>query len=728
MAKVKINNEEYLQIITDVEKTQEYVLKAIEAWETNFDNLYNNFITNGFLESLYKDAESQYYTSVQTGKNVVCWTTGLAGVGATIGSVFPIAGTAIGAAVGALLGLGVALISELANPREPQWSYTSKIVLENLLTECVYGNNDAYLKLINTNTKMEHVYVTLYQILSKINEFNKLYAQITETANEMNLKTNVADDGVTLLDINTDVVIDGEMVELSISDAMNAFYTYSGTVISAAVQATYMEETYGADINYRDLVKNANSFMSETIQSGLYSQEFVDHILPEYSPSKQAALQTTSELVGATTAQVESVLDKSGTVLGTVGLFSGLIGATYIGPVVLNDKVAAETPIGTGDSAIKNPSDDSSSNVKTEVTKPVKDDTVVKDPSGNDKNKNKDKDEVKDNAKDNDKTKEKGKDKTKDKNKEVKEEKKVEIVKVTDTELKPIENIKKIEKDYDFLARIEYEAQGESAITQKRLELIEEANTLFENKDALQQKLQQFGYSESDISRISEDRSATIQAIVEGGTKQELAEIANRLAGADNVTDFNTVYNEKANIDDLYNGKTDEFLLITSSDPKVKSSYEFVLDIKDSYDYAVKAANEAVEAQAKAKADLDSLKATFVKNSGDDMSKWANEQIKAYNEKVTEYNKLVEEANVKIDKVDEAYSSYETSMKIYEQNKTNFYNEVKIENQNIADMNNSNVTVEEGTVLPDVSEPVDSNEVVFDDFRSTSDEDLLNLI
>ena len=194
------------------------------------------------------------------------------------------------------------------------------------------------------------------------------------------------------------------------------------------------------------------------------------------------------------------------------------------------------------------------------------------------------------------------------------------------------------------------------------------------------------------------------------------------------MADFNTVYNEKANIDDLYNGKTDEFLLITSSDPKVKSSYEFVLDIKDSYDNAVKAANEAVEAQAKAKADLDSLKATFVKNSGDDMSKWANEQIKAYNEKVTEYNKLVEEANVKIDKVDEAYSSYETSMKIYGQNKTNFYNEVKIENQNIADMNNSNVTVEDGTVLPDVSEPVDSNEVVFDDFRSTSDEDLLNLI
>ena len=718
MAKVKINNEEYLQIITNVEKTQEYVLKAIEAWETNFDNLYNNFITNGFLESLYKDAESQYYTSVQTGKNVVCWGASGAALGATIGSVVPGIGTAIGAIIGGLVGLAGSAIYEVANPREPQWAYTSKIVLENLLTECVYGNNDAYLKLINTNTKMEHVYVTLYQILSKINEFNKLYAQITETAKEMNLKTNVADDGVTLLDINTDVVIDGEIVELSISDAMNAFYTYSGTVISAAVQATYMEETYGADINYRDLVKNANSFMSETIQSGLYSQEFVDHILPEYSPSKQAALQTTSELVGATTAQVESVLDKSGTVLGTVGLFSGLIGATYIGPVVLNDKVAAETPIGTGDSAIKNPSDDSSSNVKTEVTKPVKDDTLVKDPSGNDKNK--DKDKVKD--------KDKDKDKTKDKDNVVKEEKKVEIVKVTDTELKPIENIKKIEKDYDFLARIEYEAQGESAITQKRLELIEEANTLFENKDALQQKLQQFGYSESDISRISEDRSATIQAIVEGGTKQELAEIANRLAGADNVADFNTVYNEKANIDDLYNGKTDEFLLITSSDPKVKSSYEFVLDIKDSYDNAVKAANEAVEAQAKAKVDLDSLKATFVKNSGDDMSKWTNEQIKAYNEKVTEYNKLVEEANVKIDKVDEAYSSYETSMKIYEQNKTNFYNEVKIENQNIADMNNSNVIVEDGTVLPDVSEPVDSNEVVFDDFRSTSDEDLLNLI
>ena len=57
MSKVKINNAEFQEIQRHVENAKLLSDEANEkVWGENFDNLYNNFITNGFLEDLYKDA------------------------------------------------------------------------------------------------------------------------------------------------------------------------------------------------------------------------------------------------------------------------------------------------------------------------------------------------------------------------------------------------------------------------------------------------------------------------------------------------------------------------------------------------------------------------------------------------------------------------------------------------------------------------------------------------
>ena len=60
MAKVKINDGQYSEIQTNIEKALLALEEAKELWGTNFDNLYHNFVTNGFLDTTFS---SIFYSS-----------------------------------------------------------------------------------------------------------------------------------------------------------------------------------------------------------------------------------------------------------------------------------------------------------------------------------------------------------------------------------------------------------------------------------------------------------------------------------------------------------------------------------------------------------------------------------------------------------------------------------------------------------------------------------------
>ena len=105
-------------------------------------NLYNNFITNGFLEDLYKDAESQYYRLANAGY-LLSYVVQDAGLGMTIGGLIgaiipiPVVDDVIGAVAGALIGAIVGLIRGIThcvkNPTSVKWRYDAKNVFEELL-------------------------------------------------------------------------------------------------------------------------------------------------------------------------------------------------------------------------------------------------------------------------------------------------------------------------------------------------------------------------------------------------------------------------------------------------------------------------------------------------------------------------------------------------------------------------------------------------------------------
>ena len=230
------------------------------------------------------------------------------------------AGAIIGAVIGFFFG-----VYEFCTT-DPTWITTSKEVFENLLTNCVNGNNDAYIGIINIGTKIYNMQVSLEEIRTKINEFNHKYADFSESMNELGLSGTMSDDGV-LLSVDTEIVVNGQTVKTSVSEALNAFYTYQNTVMASRIEAQYLADNYGIEIDYDALVQNANGFIVNSLNSGLYSHEFIQGLLPNYNPNVSDATAAAAGSLGITTGEFESVLSAA----GIAGVGAGLLGAGFIG-------------------------------------------------------------------------------------------------------------------------------------------------------------------------------------------------------------------------------------------------------------------------------------------------------------------------------------------------------------------------------------------------------------
>ena len=60
MSVVKMNYTEFSDVETNFGNAYKSLEAAEEVWGTNFDNLYNNIVTSGYLDSLYEDAKSNW--------------------------------------------------------------------------------------------------------------------------------------------------------------------------------------------------------------------------------------------------------------------------------------------------------------------------------------------------------------------------------------------------------------------------------------------------------------------------------------------------------------------------------------------------------------------------------------------------------------------------------------------------------------------------------------------
>ena len=204
------------------------------------------------------------------------------------------------------------------------------------------------------------------------------------------------------------------------------------------------------------------------------------------------------------------------------------------------------------------------------------------------------------------------------------------------TETLPTE-LQDLAKDYDDLARQQFEAQGEEAISEHRAEVIEEANRLFEAEDKtpLREKLKAYGYEDADIEAIIQDRDLTVSALVSGDQREQLAKIANELAEKDGVKEFDTVYDNAQTATSLTDGTTTKLLANMSGDEGIKNAYTTLAASEKSYTEANTAAITAMAAVTAAQTKLTEITNKIGTSIKENPSQWDSKTMKAYNEEVT---------------------------------------------------------------------------------------------
>lgn len=691
MSKVRINNDELESISTYIRDAETLMNEIENEWATSFSNLCNNFgvnasggvISEGFLDSLYKDAESQYYRFANLGY-VVSYTAGGFGSGALIGSV---AGTVvpglgniavgtIGGIIGAVIGFFRGIYHCVKNPTSIKWSYESRDVFANLLSRCGTGDEDNYTAIENEIVKLANMQLAITKIKTKINEFNELYANLKATAEDLGVNTVLANDGVTVLGIETSVSINGTEVTTTTSEALNAFFTYSNTVTSGEIVADYLARTYGYEVNYTDIVKNANTFMTNTINSGLYTHEFVEGVLPEYDPTREEAYKAVNAATGVDLDKIESALNNNASIAGSVALFGGLLGSAFVGALgsnstsnaivdAVNGTPSGGTPSGGGGTPGGTPGgkpggngNDNDSNV---TVTPVDEDGNPIDPDkkpGDDKNPEEDPNKTPED--------DPNKNPEDDPNKEPEgpindipiEEipEHAEIPEKVDLEL--YEDGK---TDYDELARNEFEFGTEyEEIIEHRIELTNEVEEGFAsgNLEAISAKLKEYGYSTPEIAALLENKELAIRAILEGDQNAQIAAKATEMAKTAGVEDFSSSYSERPNYDDLLTEGPSETLLLATEDKGTLDAKATMDEAVTNYKKAVEETNTSLAKVANDKKAMNEIKEKYETEFGTDTKKWTEEAVNEYNESIKTYKESLAAADEKLTSLEQVKTDY----------------------------------------------------------------------
>lgn len=731
MAIVKMNYDEFADIELNVQKAYESLEAAENCWGTNFDNLYNNIVASGYLDSLYDDAISNW-RRWKGGITVVAGVATAAGAAAKVAAVV-IAGATMGpvgwvalaiAALGAIFGIGRGIKQMTSS--EPDWITVSKEVFEQLLYNCMIGSDDNYVRIANLATKFYNIEINLEKIKSKVNEFNVSGANFEDAANTYGLSVRTGGaDGTTIVGIETEVVIDGQTVTMDTSEAMSAFYTYAYTVTSTMIAADYLERTYGYEIDYLGLVTNANAFMADTIQSDLYTSEMINLILPAYAPDEKAAYAAASAATGLDESELQAALGDVAA-LGVTPLFAGLVGASFIGKIgdgktgtpcakcgndpctcktgtpcskCGNDPCTCGSTGGVCKTCGNNPctcsSGPSGGVCKTCGNNPCTCSSTPVNPGGGACSVCGQSPCICGNN--------------------------ITISEPVDPTV-PIDSDIEVELgvlnpdgtvDYDKLAMEEYQFEtGLEEIEKFRLQIMDDVEARYTAGDftSLTKDLQGFGYGTAEIAAILASKSMTINAMLDGNTRQIVAAKAQEMAKADGVDNYQSSYANKPTTDELKDDKKPLKTLHLNSDNKELVDMENELDTLEA-DYRTKVddANKLLDEAQVNKQSVDAIKEKYEKEYGTDTSKWSEAAAKEYDEAIDKYNTSAEAANKAIEDANKAKESYQTTRTEFDKACEDYYLSKVISDEESGQTENGAVVDNSSTVGSTGSENVTGN-------------------
>lgn len=427
--------------------------------------------------------------------------------------------------------------------------------------------------------------------------------------------------------------LDGEKV--TISDMLNAFYTYTGMSMSANVEGRYLAEKMGVefDENYQmNIMNGVNGFMSDAYSNSYFGIADMDSINAA-AGSLGITLDEDNDF--------NSILNTYGGNLNVSGLNSVLgtddvnslvaigssVGAGMLAAYTLTDNLDFKKPKPKPQPVNPSPAPNPGVTLPVEPSEPE----IITPP---------------------------------------------ELVEPTQ-EVVPEEVVSEVtEQDFDELAREEFEAQGAEAIYERRSKVLEEVNGLIEsgNQQALREKLTEYGYSEPEVEAILQNSDYIRTACIEGDQRAALTEIANRLADEAGVQGFDTKYDDGQQYQDLQDGTTSsEYIANMSLDQNVNDARSAYKEARVEYENAVQEANTSIANANEAKVNMENLKNEF----GSDTTKWTQEQADKYNEAVNDYNEAVKIATEKNEAIQAPKEAYLEARDNYNAAKEEFIDRIK---------------------------------------------------
>lgn len=616
------------------------------------------------------------------------------------------------------------------------------------------------------------VFDVLLHIQTAITAFEETPISLSDAIDQINGKENMGEfsiDSVNGIDVVTYTYTDeeGNQHQATIAEMVNAFYTYVGTSMNAVI-ATKLFNPDMSDADLESLLQGAVGSVSTNIdkylRQGLFGIASLNNIRAFYEALGKNYDELDSDFTGAF-SQIQ-VFGKNGDVdelAKTIGegtnsfistsaaVLAGIAGAYSFVPTELpvKEQEVAPPSIDTdpnGETGGQQGQPQPTQPVQPSPTQPVQPSpsqptqptqpSQPTQPTQPDPNTPSEDDPDEPSDDDSDKPTEEDPDNPI-------EEEQVKVKEPDSREGLP-ETVEADygEKDYDALAREQFEAQGDEKIAENRAKITEEANELFDAADntELVKKLKEYGYTEMDINDIIKDRNLVTSALIEGDQRQQLAKIAKELAKEDGIEDFDSKYDDGQCCHNFYDGTNEALLENMSKDPTVATAKEALNDATTKYTDSVKTSQEAITKvndaekaiqtttdeivkdvaadtknwsaaeQKKYNVELKEAQDKFIKENGDatkwdstkvneyqkiendlkdkyveevqkDSTKWSNEQIEKYNKSVDNYNESLKDAKTKYEATTAAKTAYDNSKTSYEKTCETFIKKVKEANK-----------------------------------------------
>ncbi len=165
-----------------------------------------------------------------------------------------------------------------------------------------------------------------------------------------------------------------------------------------------------------------------------------------------------------------------------------------------------------------------------------------------------------------------------------------------------------------------------------------------EGVESFKDVLKQGGFDDVDIDIIMDNKEIAVTAYILATESKSLTAIANQLATANGIPNFDTMYDNGLSRMSLENGLSQSKLMAEVSD-EVQDARTNLQNARNRYNSSVKKANDSIDDANKKKEEMEEIKKRIIKKSGEDPSKWDDDDVEAYNKAIEKYNEANRAAN-----------------------------------------------------------------------------------